>query len=147
MNVLDVLKDDHATVERLFSTILATSATDLGRRNQLFDALKEAILKHAHAEEAVFYPALRDRQPAHDMVEHGIGEHHAVAGLLARMNGIPADSDDWIDTLGTIREKLLDHVREEEGDIFPKARQLLGDDRLDEMARTFLSAKEHDRPH
>jgi hemerythrin superfamily protein len=146
MNVLEVLKDDHATVERLFSTILSTSSADRARREELFHALKEAIIKHAHAEEKVFYPPLRDKQQAHDIVEHGLDEHHTVETLLQRMDGIPADSDDWVDTLESIHEKIKDHVEEEESEIFPKAEQLLGDQELDRMTDSFLKTKEQEGP-
>lgn len=146
MNVIEVLKDDHATVERLFSTILATSSADRARREQLFRALKEAIIKHAHAEEKVFYPPLRDKPQARDMVEHGLGEHHAVESLLQKMDGIPADSDDWVDTLESIHEKIKDHVEEEEREIFPKAAQLLGDQALDRMTDSFVETKEREGP-
>lgn len=146
MNVLDVLKDDHATVERLFTNILAVSSADKARREKLFHALKEAIIKHSHAEEKIFYPPLREKQQAHDLIEHGVDEHHAVEQLLQRMDGIPADSDDWVDTLESIHEKIKDHVEEEEGDVFRQARQLLGDRELDRMTEAFLATKEKEGP-
>lgn len=146
MNLLDVLHDDHAVVERLFADILRTSSADKARREALFLALKEAVLKHAHAEETVFYPTLRDKKPAHDMVEHGLDEHHQVEMLLQRIEGIPADSDDWLDTLETIHAKIKDHVEEEESDIFPKARQLLGEGELSQMTGRFLRSKARKEP-
>lgn len=146
MNVLEVLKDDHATVERLFSTILSTTAADKARREELFHALKEAVLKHAHAEEKVFYAPLREKQQAHDMIEHGLDEHHTVEQLLQKMDGIPADSDDWVDTLESIHDKIKDHVEEEEHEIFPQAEQLLGEKELDRMTDTFLQSKEQEGP-
>lgn len=146
MNVLEVLKDDHATVERLFSNILSTSSADKARREALFHALKEAVVKHAHAEEKVFYPPLREKQQAHDVVEHGLDEHHTVERLLQRMDGIPADSDDWVDTLESIHDKIKEHVQEEEDEIFPQARKLLGDQELDRMTESFLDTKEKEGP-
>lgn len=144
MNLLEVLRDEHATVERLFSDILRTSSADRARREQLFHALKEAIIKHAHAEEKVFYPPLREKQQSHDMVEHGIDEHHQVENLLQTLDGIPADSDEWMDKLENIHAKIKDHVQEEEGDIFPKAEQLLGGQELDRMTENFMRSKEQE---
>ncbi|HLO75909.1 MAG TPA: hemerythrin domain-containing protein [Magnetospirillum sp.] len=144
MNVLDVLHDDHAVVERLFSDILRTSSADKTRREQLFHELKDALIKHTHAEEKVFYPTLRDKQPSHDLIEHGLDEHHQVESLLSRMDTIPADSDDWVDTLETIHAKVKDHVEEEETGVFPKARQLLGEGELNQMTGRFLRTKERE---
>lgn len=146
MNVLDVLHDDHAVAERLFSEILRTSSADKGRREELFHTLKEALIKHSHAEEKVFYPELRDKKPSHDMIEHGLDEHHQVEKLLSQMDKIPADSDDWLDTLESIHAKVKDHVEEEENDIFPKARQLLGDGELNKLTDRFMRTKERERP-
>lgn len=146
MNVLDVLHDDHAVAERLFSDILRTSSGDKKRREELFDTLKEALIKHSHAEEKVFYPKLRDKKPAHDLIEHGTDEHHQVEALLSKMSNIPADSDDWIDTLEAIHAKVKDHVQEEENDIFPKARQLLGEGELNQLTDRFMRTKERERP-
>lgn len=61
----------------------------------------------------MFYPPLRDKQEAHDIVEEGIGEHHRVEELLRRMESIPADSDDWIDELQSVRDCVRHHVRED----------------------------------
>lgn len=146
MNLLDVLHDDHAVVERLFSDILRTSSADKARRQELFQALREAFVKHSHAEEKVFYPTLRDKKPSHDLIEHGLDEHHEVESLFDKMTAIPADSDDWIDTLETIHAKIKDHVEEEETGVFPKARQLLGEGELNQMTERFLRTKERERP-
>lgn len=146
MNVLDVLHDDHAVVERLFSDILRTSSANKARREELFHALRDAVIKHAHAEEKVFYPTLRDKKPSHDMIEHGLDEHHAVEALLSKVESIPADSDDWLDAVETIHAKIKDHVQEEENDIFPKARQLLGEGELNQMTSRFLRTKEREEP-
>lgn len=146
MNVLDVLHDDHAVAERLFADILRTSSAEKSRRVELFHALKEALIKHSHAEEKVFYPELANKKPAHDMIEHGVDEHHQVESLLSRMDTIPADSDDWIDTLESIHAKVKDHVEEEENDIFPKARQLLGEGELNRLTERFIRTKERERP-
>lgn len=147
MNVLDVLHDDHAVAERLFSDILRTSSADKARREELFQTLKEALIKHSHAEEKVFYPQLRDKKPAHDMIEHGVDEHHKVEQLLSKMDTIPADSDDWLDALEDIHAKVKDHVEEEENDIFPKARQLLGDGELNQLTERFMRTKEREKPN
>ncbi|MCR6629256.1 MAG: hypothetical protein NVV74_03930 [Magnetospirillum sp.] len=80
------------------------------------------------------------------MVEHGLNEHHEVEKLLRQMESIPADSDDWMDTLETIHAKVRDHVEEEEAGIFPKARQLLGEGQLNQMTDRFMRTKEREAP-
>ncbi|HTH15725.1 MAG TPA: hemerythrin domain-containing protein [Magnetospirillum sp.] len=146
MNVLEVLHDDHTIVERLFSDILRTSSADKARRETLFQALKEALIKHAHAEEKVFYPLLINKKPSHDMVEHGLSEHHQVEKLLSDIQKIPADSDDWFDSVESLHGKVKEHVQEEENDVFPKARQLLGEGELNQITERFMRTKERENP-
>lgn len=144
MNVLEVLKDDHATVDRLFANILSTASNDKSQRQKLFESLKTALIAHAHAEEQVFYPPLREKQQSHDIVEEGIEEHHQVEAMLRKMQSIPMDSDDWIDAVQKLKEDVQHHVREEESEIFPKARQLLGDQTLDGMTENLMRVKEQE---
>ncbi len=146
MNALELLKFDHETVDKIFASILLTSSVDKAKREELFGALKDALLRHAHAEEKVFYPPLRERKPSHDLVEDGIHEHHVMEERLNRMAAIPMDSDDWLDAVESLKDCVQHHVREEESEIFPKARQLLGDDELDRMGDRIQQAKAQEGP-
>jgi hypothetical protein len=87
MNVLELLHQDHQTVSRLFSQLLTTPSTDRPRREQLFQTLKSELLRHSRVEE-----------------------------MLARMEAIPADSDDWQDAVEDLASAFRHHVEEEDGD-------------------------------
>ncbi|MGE5545818.1 MAG: hemerythrin domain-containing protein [Solirubrobacterales bacterium] len=146
MNVLDLLHDDHETVNRLFSDILSTSSADQSRRRQLFGALKEALIKHAHAEEKVFYPPLHEKRQAHDLIEEGIHEHHSMEDLLHKAETVPMDSDDWLDRVQSLKECVEHHVHEEESEVFPKARQLMDGQELDRLGDQIERAKAQEGP-
>lgn len=141
MNVLELLRFDHQSVNKIFGSIMLTSSADKAKREELFGALKDALIKHAHAEEKVFYPPLREKQQSHDIIEEGIHEHHSVEDQIQKMASIPADSDDWIDAIQHLKESVQHHVKEEETEIFPKAEQLLGRERLDQMGDQIEQAK------
>ncbi len=145
MNVLDLLKQDHQTVDALFSTMLSTSSADKAHREELFKTLKTELVRHAHAEEKVFYAPLRDKQEAHDVIEEGIGEHHHVEELLQKMEAVPADSDDWLDQLQGVRQCVQHHVEEEEGEIFDDARKLLSAQTLEGMTEKMREAKRNEQ--
>ncbi|MGE5504230.1 MAG: hemerythrin domain-containing protein [Actinomycetota bacterium] len=141
MNVLDLLHTDHETVSKLFAEMLSTPSTRKGRREELFATLKSELIRHSHAEEKVFYPPLREKKQSHDIVEEGIGEHHHVEDMLAQMDAIPADSDDWLDSVQKLKECVDHHVREEEGEIFDDARSLLDEQVLEGMTDQIRQAK------
>jgi hemerythrin superfamily protein len=146
MNVLDLLHTDHQTVDKLFAELLSTPSTRKARREELFATLKSELIRHSHAEEKVFYPPLREKKQSHDVVEEGIGEHHHVEDLLARMEAIPADSDDWLDSVQKLKECVEHHVREEEGEIFDDARSLLGEQVLEAMTDRIRQVKQAELP-
>lgn len=146
MNALELLKFDHESVDTIFSKIMLTSSAEKARREELFGALKDALIRHAHAEEKVFYPPLREKKQSHDIVEEGIHEHHVMEERLDKVASIPMDSDDWLDAMESLKECVQHHVREEENEIFPKARQLLGDDVLERMGDQIQDAKAQEGP-
>lgn len=146
MNALDLLKFDHEAVNKIFSAILLTSSADRAKREELFAALKDALIRHAHAEEKVFYPPLREKKQSHDIVEEGIHEHHVMEERLNKVAAIPMDSDDWLDAMESLKDCVQHHVHEEESEIFPKARQLLGDAELDSMGDRIQQAKAQEGP-
>jgi hemerythrin superfamily protein len=146
MNALELLKFDHETVNKMFSSLLLTSSADKAKREEMFGALKDALIRHAHAEEKVFYPPLREKEESHDIVEEGINEHHVMEDRLNKIAAIPMDSDDWLDAVESLKECVQHHVREEEGEIFPKAQRLLGDDELERMAGRLETAKKQEGP-
>lgn len=146
MNVLDMLKTDHQTVNKLFSDILLTASNEKEKRRELLGQLREELIRHSHAEEKVFYPPLREKQPSHDLIEEGLHEHHSIEERLSHINAIPLDSDDWVDQVQSLKDCVEHHVREEEGEIFPKARQLLGDQELESMSQRMEEAKRQEGP-
>lgn len=145
MTIVDLIIDDHATLDRLFHTVLATGND--AQRRQSFAALKEAFLAHAHAEEKVFYPALRDRPPTHAMIEHGLSEHHAAEAEITKLAAMAFGSPESTAGIEDLKAKIDDHVEEEEREILPKARDILGAEALDTMATAFQQAKAAESRH
>jgi hemerythrin superfamily protein len=145
MNVLELLHQDHETVNKLFSQLLSTPSSDRDRREELFDTLKTELIKHSHAEEKIFYPPLRDKKESHDVVVEGINEHHHVEDMLGQMEALPADSDDWLDAVQDLQEAVQHHVEEEETEIFPDARKLLGEQVLEGMTEKVMEVKREEQ--
>lgn len=56
-DIIDLVIEDHHTVERLFDKLQA--ATEANEQAALFAQVKEALERHASAEEAILYPRVR----------------------------------------------------------------------------------------
>ena len=59
MNAIELLKSDHQTVAELFEDI---KANDDGDNRGLFERVKAELDVHAHIEETIFYPKLKERR-------------------------------------------------------------------------------------
>lgn len=138
MNVFEVLKKDHQEARSLFQQIEGLGASK--SRHELFQKLKDELLRHTKAEEAAFYPQIKDQQQTHDLVEEAYHEHDQVEQMLSRIDGMPPDSDEWMQAVRKLRESVEHHVQEEENELFPKAAKLLGG-RADQMGEQVMKAK------
>jgi hemerythrin superfamily protein len=77
---------------------------------------------HAQIEEEIFYPALREVLKETDLLNEATVEHQGVKDLVAQIQGM-AKADEMFDAKVKVLGEYVDHhVKEEKGDIFPKAR-------------------------
>jgi iron-sulfur cluster repair protein YtfE (RIC family) len=140
MDAFELLKNDHAKVSSLFDRI--EPATDATTRQQLFAQLKQELDVHAHIEETILYPALKQIAETRDITEEGYEEHQEVKDLLAELEATPADSDEWSDLILELRENVEHHVEEEEGEMFTKARVVLSEQQLNEIGARMSAEKQ-----
>jgi hemerythrin superfamily protein len=139
MNALEVLKQDHQKVKGLFQA--ATQATDQTKRKDLFNQIDTELEIHAHIEETVFYPAIEDLEELKDMVAEALEEHQEAKKLLDGLEQLGAESHDFGSKLQQLIEAVEHHVQEEEGEMFPKIRELFDEDELEQLGKELESAK------
>lgn len=123
----DALKAEHQATMALFDKIEATSDDQTWMRAHLLSKLKNALGKHAHQEENVVYPALREANSAHD-ADALNSEHGYVKTYLYELETIPADSPEWLARIRDFRSMLQEHIRMEEDEVFPKFRDILSEE-------------------
>ena len=109
---------------------------------QLFAQLREELELHAHAEERVWYPALREAEGTQELVEEALDDHELVQDLLDELAASRMDDEAWIEKLEVLDEHVEDHIEEEEGDIFDVARQLFSVEQAAELAQRWQMAKQ-----
>ena len=59
MNIYDALSKDHRHFESLLDRLVFASKAGNEQWKPILDELRREVIAHAHAEEAVFYNALR----------------------------------------------------------------------------------------
>ena len=141
MDIFQILKKDHQTVKDLFEKLEGTGSRAAKSREKLFSQLKEDLEAHSQGEEAVFYTALREHTEMQEMIDEATEEHEEVASLLEEMEELDTESEDWSSKLAELKKNVLHHVKEEEGEIFKKAKEMLGKDEMQTLGKEFQDAK------
>ena len=139
MNALEVLKQDHQKVKGLFKE--ATGSPDQNKRKELFDKIDTELEIHAHIEETVFYPALETHEELKDLVAEALEEHQEVKILLEELEELGSESHDFGSKLQELIESVEHHVEEEEGEMFPKVREVFDESQLEQLGQELESAK------
>lgn len=141
MNALELMKDDHRKLERLFDEALAND--DASARAGLLHRIRAELMAHERIEEEVFYPALRTAgDAARELVLEGYEEHHIIDVILDELLEVPEEADQWQAKLKVLRENLEHHIEEEEGQMFPRAAKVLDAATLDELGRRMRHLKQ-----
>ena len=112
------------------------------------EELDQAIL-HAAAEEQIFYPALRDVLSDGTLVDDALEEHADATEVIEDILAGDPTEPRYDELVMTLRDLIADHVREEEAELFARARNssLDLDDlgaQMSAMQEELLSADESD---
>ena len=133
MNVFDILKEDHKKVAGIFEKLEPTTERAVKTREELFARLKTELDVHARVEEKALYPVLEQIEKTHDITLEAIEEHRVVKHLLAELDNMAKDNEQWIAKLTVLKENVEHHVEEEESDMFKKAQSALSKEQIEEL--------------
>lgn len=141
MDAFELLMNDHRKVSEIFDRM---ESGDASLRRELFPRLKQELDVHAHVEETILYPALKERAETRDLATHAYAEHNDVKQLLDELQAglAGADGGAWNTKLTKLRQSVEHHVQEEEGPMFTSARAALDDDQIAQLGRRMTEAKQ-----
>ena len=115
----EILTAEHQMALGIFDKMLATDETQTFKRKMLFMKLCHALDKHAHAEEMVVYPALREDDEAAD-ADRLEGEHGYIKTFIYELNEMGPEGRNWLQKVREFRDLVARHARMEEDEVFPK---------------------------
>src|ERR1700738_4129011 len=128
MDAIELLKEDHEKVEKIFSAMEKDE-----NRQRMFPELDRELSVHAEIEEKIFYPAAKEAEPTRYLVLESIEEHKQIKMVLADLEQTDKTTDEWGAALKVLKEDVMHHVGEEEGELFPKVKKVLSKDQLDDL--------------
>ena len=123
----EILTAEHEMALAIFDRMLATDETQTFKRSMLLMKLTHALDKHAHQEEMVVYPALREANEAHD-ADALEGEHGYVKTYLYELNKIGTDAPNWLEKVREFRALIAKHARMEEEQVFPRFKRAMSEE-------------------
>jgi len=133
---------DHRSVEELFAKFeKTTDRAEKGRAELVAEVIKELSI-HAFVEEAVLYPRLREEgKKIQDEVLEAIEEHHVVKELLAELAAMDPSEESYEAKMTVLMENVRHHIKEEEGEMFPHAREALTEEELQQLGDAMREAR------
>ncbi len=139
---IQMLKDDHRTVEKLFSRFEEAGPDANQEKREIRDRIVKELSIHAHVEEIVFYPATRKaRGEGEEMVQEALQEHAEAKQLLKELSTLEPEDGRFDQTMQQLIGDVRHHVDEEENDMFPKVNEVLSSQELSELGDRIQEAK------
>jgi hemerythrin superfamily protein len=146
VNAIDLLKQQHREVEKLFKKMEKAGPDE---KEKLFDELADSLAVHAAIEEQHFYPATKDAR-TEELLQEAVEEHLSVKRIIADLLEMEPDDPQFDAKITVLQEQVEHHVEEEEKELFPKVQKLHSKDELEDlgvlMEQTAEELKEQGAP-
>lgn len=134
MNAIDYLLEEH----RRHREHLDAIETD----ESAFPEFRREFIHHVNVEEAILYPNLLKIPELESVVRLAWEEHSLCMQLIQEMDMADTGSAAWKTKFTILKKLVLDHLDEEEDDLFPKIRELSTPEFLNEVGEQMMFQKE-----
>lgn len=136
-DAIAMLTGDHREVKDLFAQYDKLGDKAYGKKKTIADDICTSLTMHAMVEEEIFYPAVREAvRDADALMDEAEVEHASAKDLIAQIQEMDPEDDFYDAKVKVLGEQIEHHVKEEEEEMFPKAKKAgldlaaLGDEML-----------------
>jgi hemerythrin superfamily protein len=123
----EILATEHDMTLAVFDKMLATDESQTFKRKMLLMKLTHALDKHAHQEEMVVYPALREANENAD-ADRLEGEHGYIKTFIYELSEMGPDAPKWLEKVREFRQLVSSHAHMEEEQVFPRFKNELSEE-------------------
>lgn len=120
-DAISLIKKDHETVKELFTDF--EHASSRAEKRAIVAKVIEELKLHAEVEEKLFYARIRPELDKEIMTEAD-EEHHVAKFLIAELEQMDGSEEHYDAKFNVLAENIRHHIREEEGNMLPKAHGL-----------------------
>lgn len=138
--IYERLKSDHDRHREWLAKLAGTEGASDARR-KLWNTFYYDVAAHAAAEEVTFYSSLISESDGQSEARHSVAEHHELDEMMKELNEMDMSSPGWLTRFKTMKDRYEHHIDEEEEDIFPVAREVIGPDKSGQVAAEFAERK------
>lgn len=121
VGLFDMLKQDHKEVKWMLERVIKNNDPSQ------FPKIQKEWESHMLGEEIHFYPALRKKESF--MVLERYEEHELGKKLIYELDKLDKYDEHWMPKMGVLQEIIELHINEEESEIFPKAKEIISEDK------------------
>lgn len=126
-DAIAMLTNDHKEVKALFKQYdkLVQQDAEDDEKMAIAEEICQMLTVHATVEEEIFYPAAREVLGDDEaLIDEADVEHATAKDLIAQLEGASPADDALFDAKVKVLGEYIDHhVKEEEDEIFPKAKK------------------------
>jgi hemerythrin superfamily protein len=115
-----LLRADHKHVSELFDEYEKPHSNS--KKKSLVAEICTELSVHAQIEEEIFYPAVKRALKDSELIPEATVEHATLKELIAQVEGIEPDGEMFDAKIKVMSEYVKHHVKEEQNEIFPKAK-------------------------
>jgi hemerythrin superfamily protein len=115
-----LLRADHKAVDDLFEQYEKARSTS--KKQSLVAEICMELTVHAQIEEEIFYPAIKSIMDDKGLIPEAIVEHATLKDLIAQLEDGEPGEEMYDAKVKVLSEYVKHHVKEEQGDIFPKVK-------------------------
>lgn len=137
MDIYNECMRDHREIKALLRELVCLDKDD-DYRFVLIPEIRNALVAHGRAEEAVLYHSLRCESPkAAKLALQGLREHVEIETALWILQAVDRVGANWKPMARKLSALVDSHLKEEELKIFPLAKRLFGQREANKMGKAF----------
>jgi hemerythrin-like domain-containing protein len=130
LNAIELLKRQHRQIQELFERFERAQGPE---QQSIADAIADKVAVHSAIEEQHFYPATRTAR-TEEFLREAVEEHLSAKRVIADILDSSPSDPQFHAKVKVLKEQIERHVREEEGELFPKVQKLFSKDELLDLA-------------
>jgi hemerythrin superfamily protein len=124
IDAIALLTTDHREVKDLFEQFDKLGDKAYAKKKNIAEEICTALTLHAMVEEEIFYPAVRAAaKEAADLMDEAEVEHASAKDLIAQIQEMDPEDELYDAKVKVLGEQIEHHVKEEEKEMFPKAKK------------------------